>query len=427
MRRLTQNTHALQLLAWVLAGCALTGCAIEDHELTLAVSTEEPAPSIAETIRSLLSERGFSIAIDPSTDPTSIVAAIRDRRVDLAIVEESELPVPGVVTLAPLYPSILHVLYIELGAPGNFADLIRGAKVYAGPPGGAAHRLLVQLCVDFGVTLDQFQLLDNPWTVVPDVYFIIGGLLSADSLRQLQGYRLFSFAGADDIDGGSVADGIALRHPHLKPFLLPENVYHALSNEPIVTLSIRSVLIAHEDLNGEFALEIASQLFKHAQEIALIYPLVTRELTVDLKTVELMFPLHIGTRSYLDRDEPGFIERYVEVLTLIFTIVITLLSGAFVLYRHRSQVRKDRVDVYCSQLLEIRRDMAGTNVHAALRLYLQHALDVQHEVMNLLIDERIAADTSLMVFLGLSNQIINELDRRIGYNGERVSDSFHTA
>ena len=124
---------------------------------------------------------------------------------------------------------------------------------------------------------------------------------------------------------------------------------------------------------------------------------------------------------------PGFIERYVEVLALIFTIVITLLSGAFVLYRHRSQVRKDRVDVYCSQLLEIRRDMAGTNVHAALRLYRQHTLDVQHEVLNLLIDERIAADTSLMVFLGLSNQIINELDRRIGYNGERVSDRCHTA
>ena len=71
--------------------------------------------------------------------------------------------------------------------------------------------------------------------------------------------------------------------------------------------------------------------------------------------------------------------------------------------------------------------MAGTNVHAALRLYRQHTLDVQHEVLNLLIDERIAADTSLMVFLGLSNQIINELDRRIGYNGERVSDRFHTA
>ena len=63
-----------------------------------------------------------------------------------------------------------------------------------------------------------------------------------------------------DIPGGSVADGIVLKHHHLKPFLLPKSVYYALNNDPVVTLSIRSVLIAHEDFNSEFALEIASQL-----------------------------------------------------------------------------------------------------------------------------------------------------------------------
>jgi len=417
MRRLLPNMLVLQLLALVLAGCAM-----EDRELTLAISTEEPAPSIAESIRSLLSERGFSISVEVTTDPATIVAAIRDREVDLALVEESDLPVPGVVTLAPLYPSILHVLYNHAELPGDFADLIRGAKVYAGPQGGAGHRLLTQLCVDFGVVADQFQLLDNPWTVDPDVYFIFGGLLSADSIRQLEGYRLFSFADVEDISGSSVADGIVLKHHHLKPFLLPKNVYYALNNDPVVTLSIRSVLIAHEDFNSEYALDIASQLFNKAQEIALSYPLVTRELNVGVDTIELMYPLHAGTRRYLDRDKPGFIERYVEVLALIFTIVITLLSGAFVLYRHRSQVRKDRVDVYYAQLLEIRRDMEGTNTHTALRSYHQRALDVQHEVLNLLIDERVAADASLVAFLSLSNQIINELDRRIGYKDELVSD-----
>ncbi|MCZ6828351.1 MAG: hypothetical protein O7F73_01960, partial [Gammaproteobacteria bacterium] len=233
---------------------------------------------------------------------------------------------------------------------------------------------------------------------------------------------LFSFAEADDISGGSVADGIVLRHQHLKPFLLPKSIYYALNNDPIVTLSIRSVLIAHEDFNSEYALDIASQLFDKAQEIASSYPLVTRELNVSVDTTELMFPLHAGTRRYLDRDKPGFIERYVEVLALIFTIVITLLSGAFVLYRHRSQVRKDRVDVYDSQLLEIRRDMERTNTHTAMRSYRKRALDVQQEVLNLLIDERVAADTSLMAFLSLSNQIINEIDRRIGYKDELIAD-----
>ena len=131
MRRLLPNTLALLLIALVVAGCAM-----DDREFTLAVSTEEPAPSIAETIRSILGERGFSISIDATTDPTKIVAAVRDRSVDLALVEESDLPVSGVVTLAPLYPSVLHVLHNNSDVPGDFADLIRDAKVYAGPLGG---------------------------------------------------------------------------------------------------------------------------------------------------------------------------------------------------------------------------------------------------------------------------------------------------
>ena len=265
-------------------------------------------------------------------------------------------------------------------------------------------------------------MIDNPWTEHPDVYFIFGGLLSAESIRQLEGYRLFSFADVDDISGGSVADGIVLRHHHLKPFLLPKSVYYALNNEPVVTLSIRSVLIAHEDFNSEFTLDIVSQLFNKAQEIALNYPLVTRELNSGVDAIELMFPLHAGTRRYLDRDKPGFFERYVEVLALILTLVITLLSGAFALYRHRLQVKKDRVDVYYSQFLEIRRDMERTSTHTVLRTYHKRALDVQHEVLNLLIDERVAADASLVAFLSLSNQIINELDRRIGYKDELISD-----
>lgn len=417
MTRRLPYTLALLLFAVLLAGCTA-----DDRELTLAVSTEEPAPSIAETIRSLLSERGYALSIDATTDPSEIVAAVRDRKVDLALVEESVLPVSGLVTLAPLYPSVLHVLYNETEVPGNFADLIRGAKVYAGPLGGAAHRLLMQLSVDFGVVADQFQLLDNPWTENPDVYFIFGGLLSPDSIRQLDGYRLFSFADVGDISGASVADGIVLRHHHLKPFLLPRSVYYALNNEPVVTFSIRSVLIVHEDFDSEFAFDIASQLFNRAQDIALNYPLVIHELNADVDAIELMFPLHAGTKRYLDRDKPGFIERYVEVLALILTIVITSLSGAFAFFRHRSQVRKDRVDVYYSQFLDIRRDMERTSTLNVLRTCHKRALDVQHEVLNLLIDERVAADASLVAFLSLSNQIINELDRRIGYKDDLASD-----
>ncbi|MEM9208445.1 MAG: hypothetical protein AAGA61_04325, partial [Pseudomonadota bacterium] len=125
-------------------------------------------------------------------------------------------------------------------------------------------------------------------------------------------------------------------------------------------------------------------------------------------TVELMLPLHSGSRRYLDRDGPGFIERYVEILALYFTVIVTLLSGAFALYRYRSQIKKDRVDRYYARLIEIR-DGVSTEGADASR---DKVLAVQREVLDLLIDERVAADASLVAFVSLSNQLLDELDRK---------------
>lgn len=388
----------------------LCACTSADRNITLAVSTEEPAPTLADTVRPMLEARGFSVAIETVTDPLEALASIRDHRLDLAIVEEPDRPQPGLITLAPLYPSVLHVLHNRAPPHDNFAELIRGASVYAGPSGGAAYRLLMRLAVDFDIDPKDFQLLDNPWTVNPDVYFIFGGLLSTESLARLDGYRLFSFREDDDIEGGTVADGIALRHQHLRPFLLPKGVYHGLSSDAVLTLSIRTVLAAHEDFDAELAFDIASQLFRNAQEISLSYPLVTHELNEEFQATDLMLPLHSGARRYLDRDRPGFIERHVDLLALYLTIMLAALSGGIALYRYRSQVRKDRVDVYYSQLLDIRRDMsnAHTSDYAACK---NKVLDVQREVLDLLIDEQIAADTSLVAFISLSNQMIDELSK----------------
>ena len=393
-----------------LGGCQMTMI----PELTLAVSPEEPAPSVARELGDFLSSRRFAIEIQASSSPTDIVAAIRDRRVDLALVEEPAGPTTGVVTVAPLYPSVLHVLHRDPEDPPDFAALIRGKSVYPGPAGGAANRLLGQLTKDFAVKPEEYRVLENPWTEQPDVYFVFGGLLTEDSIRQLGGYRLFSFGQPDELDRGSVADGIVLKHPNLRSFVLPESVYYALSRPAVVTLAIRTVLISHADFDPELAQTIATELFENAQELASSYPLVTQELNVDLDPATLTFPLHRGARRYLERDKPSFIERYVEIIALLLTLFLALLSGAVWLYRYRQQERKDRVDLYYDRLLAIRGELtAEGQANASREALRQRALDIQQEVLGLVMDERIAADTSLVVFLNLSNQIINELDRSL--------------
>ncbi|MCH9695314.1 MAG: hypothetical protein K0U72_12460 [Gammaproteobacteria bacterium] len=385
-------------------------CAPEQHSLTLGRSSEEPAPAIADSVRDTLNTQGIILDLQFASDPAAAMRAVLDGDLDLAIVEEPDHPLPQIMTLSPLYPSVLHVLHRQPAVAGDFVALIDGTSVYAGPIGGTAHQLLLDLAEDFGLSADNIEVLDNPWTVSPDVYFILGGLLSQENVNFLEDYRLFNFASPNDIDGGSVADAVALRHHHLRPFLLPKGVYPGIAETAVVTLSTRTVLIAHEGFDEQLAFDIASALFTNAQEISKSYPLVTGELQEDLDATELMLPLHPGTRRFRDRDRPGFVERNVDVIALYLTIGLAAFSGVFALYRNRLQVRKDRIDVFYQRLIDIRETMK-TAADSGSQIQKQQVLNVQREVLDLLIEERIAADASLVAFVILSNQMLDEIDR----------------
>lgn len=400
----------LSRLVWPVVILALAACDSSKHELVLAVSVEEPAPAVGETVKSTLEAGNFALSIETAPDLAEVITGVQDRTIDLAIIEEPDRPIPGIVTLAPLYPSVLHILHKRGDAIEDFDALIRDAKIYAGPPGGAAQQLLAQLASDFGVTESDYVLLDNPWAIVPDVYFVFGGLLSPDSTAQLSDYTLFSFASEGDYPGATVADGIALRHHHLQPFVLPKSIYGHFSDRAVLTLSIRSVLIASAAMDSELAHDIAYALFMNAQEISQPYPLVTRELKTDFSATNLMIPLHQGTQRFLNRDGPSFVERNAEVIALYFTFALTALSGLVALYRHRLQIRKDRVDEYMVKLLTIRTAMQENDSNVGDCR--ERVVSVQSEVINLLVDERITADASLLSFLMQSNQLLGELDRR---------------
>lgn len=395
----------------LLGSAVLAACEMAAPALTLAVSTEEPAPSIGEAIVPLLDARQLTVRLRSMSDPQAILDGVSQGTIDLAVLEEPRGAVPGVVSLLPLYPSILHVLHRDTRSPASIGDLLRGQSIYAGPLGGAAYRVLIQLAADFRVAADEFRILDNPWAVDPDVYFIFGGLLSDDSRRQLDGFRLYSFADAGELGRGSIADGIVLRYPNLRTFVLPAGLYYAMNEAPVVTLAIRSLLVAREGLDVELAYRIAAGVFEHAQDIAFIYPLVTKELDAGFEPGSLTLALHPGARRYLERDKPGFLERYAELVALAVTIVLTLVSAAAAVYRWRKQQRKDRVDVYYDKILALRGRITTDLPLDSLRAIRREAIELQHEVFGLVVDERIAADESLTVFLHLSNQVLRELDR----------------
>ena len=402
-----------------LALSVLASCGNLDRSLSFRVSTEEPAPSVVASIARLLEARGFSITIDSDHDTANMIAAVRDAHTDLAIIEEPLSMIPGVVALTPLYPSILHVLYKGTMQPATLAEVVRGHTVYAGPRESTAFRLLNQLTASQAVAADEYRVLDNPWQIEPDVYFIFGGLLPEDSLRQLAGYRLFSFGDVADLGRGSIADGIALKYPNVDTFVLPKGLYSGLHDQPIVTLAIRTLLIAREGLTSATAYDIVATLLEHTQEIAFAYPLVTEQLNTEFAPASLTLPLHSGARRYFERDKPGFMERYVEVLALSATFLLALGSGVVSIYRRRQQLKKDRIDVYYGKVLDMRRAVVAADGVEELVELTASVTAVQHEVFDLLINERIAADSALTIFLDLSNRVLEEIVARVNSWSDR--------
>lgn len=385
---------------------ALCSCAAQ-AQLVLGVHTEEPAPTIAQLLTQIQPD-DQAITVRAFDDVVSLGEELASGAIDLALLEGIGSNTRDVTLVADLYPSVLHILYRGDQTPATVAELLEARTTWAGAPGGIGHRLVQSLAADFGLPPDGLQLLDDPWSQEPDVYFIFGGILEADALSRLQGFRLFSLGAAATLMHGSVAEGVSLRYPQLQPFVLPAQLYPALNDDAALTLSISTLLVARAGLDEAVVYDLAMAVAQIAPQIAARYPLagLPRMNQQDNASRELV--LHPGSRRYRDRDLPGFVERNVDVLGLWITVILTVGSGLLAWRRHRQQSRKDRLDGHYQKLLQLR---AGLKGGGDKQLAAEAVRASQAEVMALVMEERIDADVALVAFLSLSNQLLAEAER----------------
>jgi hypothetical protein len=69
----------------------------------------------------------------------------------------------------------------------------------------------------------------------------------------------------------------------------------------------------------------------------------------------LLLPLHDGTRSYILRDQPTLLERYADAIALLITVMAVIYGAAQAIKRGILQKRKDHLDTYFLEYLQIRK------------------------------------------------------------------------
>lgn len=134
-----------------------------------------------------------------------------------------------------------------------------------------------------------------------------------------------------------IAEGIALKLPHLKPFVLPDRIYGNLSSTPILTLATRSILIASRKLSITVVYDLNAAILDRPQLLASHYPLILEELVKDFDPQKLTFPLHEGSLRFMNKDLPNVLERHAEFLSLLLAVIIALSSGLYALFKYRQR------------------------------------------------------------------------------------------
>ena len=372
-------------------------------QLVLGVHTDEPAPSVGEVLSRLVPE-SVGLEVRPFSDAEALASAVANGDIALALLEEPVTTRAGLSSIAELYPSVLHILYRAEQRPAGIRELLSLGPIWAGAPGGIGDRLVRGLAADYG--LDEVEILPDPWSETPAVYFVFGGILARDALARLEGYRLYSLGDPEALMRGSIAEGIVLRYPNLRPFVLPAELYPTIGPEPALTLAVNTLLVGQESLNVNAAYGLALLADQQASAIASIYPLAGLSQLQAMDQAARVLPWHEGAQRYRDRDQPGFLERYAEIIGVSFTVVFALGSVAVALIHRRRQARKDRLDGYYQRLLDHRGQLLGEG--EGRESARQAVRNIQQEVFDLVVAERIDADEALVAFLSLSNQLLLE-------------------
>lgn len=393
------------------------GCSREPAQLLLVTPQSPIDREIAQDVVNLLGHESaikITLTDDAASDEAALDALISGTA-DIAFVSNSMPFRTGVSTVMPLYPTVLHIGHPVGRDASNIEGLLRGAKVFAGPPGSASRLLFERISSRFGLSDSDFSYLEisappeSPDDIVPPDVFVVYAPISPDRLEQFPDVRLFSLGSPDDIGHGSLVDAATLMNPHMEAFVIPMGTYGDITPEPILTLAVDMLLVARQDLSAAIVYDLVQEVLRLRPALSALRPGLFRRLSDDFDSSNSTFILHPGLLAYMQRDAPTVYERYSGVAEVAVTVLIALFSAFLAGVRIYRMRRKNRIDTFYSRIIAIRNSIDDKSSIEARRLKADEIRALQANAFELLVDEKLAADESFRIFITLSNDVLRQL------------------
>jgi hypothetical protein len=225
---------------------------------------------------------------------------------------------------------------------------------------------------------------------------------------------LFSFGDPADVGLGTPVDRAVLLNPRLRPFVIPVGTYGDLTPEPVLTVAVDRLLVSRSDLDRTVVYDLYAEILRLRPALFSARPELYQPIDDDLARSNLAFSLHPGALAFIKRDEPTFIERYSGVAEVAVTLLIGVVSAGYALINIYRVRRKNRLDEFLTEVINIRKSVPPQASEAERAEAIAKIKALRDYGFEQLVDEKLAANESFRIFIELTNDTIDELQKRSG-------------
>ena len=374
------------------------------------------AKILAEHLRQNL--QGVEVEVRESSGSVENARRLEAGEADLGLLQNDTPANNSLRSLAPLYEEVLHVLARKDANVTTIEDL-RGKRMAVGSKGSGTAPLVKELLAYHGLEYENIEpaflsTSDAAGKLVEgklDAMAFISGVGSQVCRKAVESGQIsFVSIGKTDLQGGQVA-GFRYRYPYAYPVIIPAMAYPSSVEgvsgeplEPVATVAVEAVLCCRKDLPESVAREVVAAIFENQAGMARQKTLFAQARS-PMSGPSMQFPLHSGAEAYYRRDEPGFLVRYAELMSLVVSCAVAIWGFAFAIRQIINRRKKNKIDEYYLILDKMIQELSNPEVSSDRALELSVKVDhIRETTLAMLVREELAADEAFLILQRLMQE-----------------------
>ncbi|MFD2159647.1 TAXI family TRAP transporter solute-binding subunit [Rubritalea tangerina] len=377
-------------------------------------------------LASLREYGGLKVDLVESEGSLANVRMLERGEADFGLIQQGVEVDDSIRAVAALYPDIVHLL-VRTDTKIESITELQGMRVSLGMQSSGTRLVAEQLLDHYG--LDKKKLVDvssSPRQSVQDlidgkadVMIMVTALRAPVVIEALESGKVEHLSLGEAEEAAGVSHGIASRYGHLKPVVIPKHAFGKLSEEamcfpkePIAALALPSWLVCRADISDDAVYEMTKSIYTHRYQLGKS-SVVAQQMYAPNSTEHFSYPLHQGAWDYYHRKDPGFLVVYAEVIALILSVLIAVVTLAAAIHKWVQRRVKNRIDHYYEVINQSFSDLETGKVKD-FKAEEEMLMALKHKAINDLVAERLNADESFRILQDLLEQCLNEVQRRRG-------------